>query len=173
MHSLPLGGSPRAVLFGTITIGLAQHETLLTIMPAFSKISNSFCTHVACFKGSVYGFWVIGRLSPVSISISIRGVFPISLESMENISLNSLHNSLMAFCCASVMSASCNSTFLCTSMSARDLINFFSVFSEIIFHFHSLSPSISLSSSNKMGEGSVEVSVTISDISKDWFCINP
>ena len=50
MQSLLLGGSPGAVHFGTITIGLAQGETLLTITPAFSKISNSFCTHVACFK---------------------------------------------------------------------------------------------------------------------------
>ena len=42
MQSLLLGGSPGAVLFGMITIGLAQGETLLTITPAFSKISNSF-----------------------------------------------------------------------------------------------------------------------------------
>ena len=47
------------------------------------------------------------------------------LESMEKISLNSLHNSLKALCWTSVMSASCNSTFLCTSISARDVINFF------------------------------------------------
>ena len=53
MHNLHLGGSPRAVLFGTTTIGLAQGETLLTITPAFSKISNSLCTHSVCFKGRV------------------------------------------------------------------------------------------------------------------------
>ena len=53
MQSLLLGGSPGAVLFGTITIGLAHGEILLTITPAFSKISNSFCTHVTCFKGRV------------------------------------------------------------------------------------------------------------------------
>ena len=41
MHNLHLGGSPGAVLFGTTTIGLAQGETLLTITPAFSNISNS------------------------------------------------------------------------------------------------------------------------------------
>ena len=38
------------ISFGTTTIGLAHGETLLTITPAFSKISNSFCTHSACFK---------------------------------------------------------------------------------------------------------------------------
>ena len=53
MQSLLLGGSPGAVLFGTITIGLAQGKALHTITPAFAKISNSFCTHVACFKGRV------------------------------------------------------------------------------------------------------------------------
>ena len=42
MHNLHLGGSPRAVLFGTTMIGLAQGETLLTITPAFSKISILF-----------------------------------------------------------------------------------------------------------------------------------
>ena len=56
-----------------------------------------------------------------------------SLKSMEKVSLNALHNSLKAFCCTSVTSASCNSTFLCTSMSAGDVINFFSLFSELIF----------------------------------------
>ena len=50
MHNLGLGGSPRAVLFGTTTIGLAQGETLLTITQAFSRISNSLCTHSVCFK---------------------------------------------------------------------------------------------------------------------------
>ena len=38
MQSLLLGGSHGAVFFGTITIGLAQGETLLTITLVFSKI---------------------------------------------------------------------------------------------------------------------------------------
>ena len=50
MNNLHLGHSPGAVLFGTTTIGLAQGDTLLTITPAFSKISNSLCTHSVCFK---------------------------------------------------------------------------------------------------------------------------
>ena len=89
------------------------------------------------------------------------------LESVEKMPLYSSHSFLKAFCCFSVMSASGKSTFLCTSISAGDIINFFSVYSNVILFFHSLSPSISLSSSNKMGKGSVEVLVVISDISKD------
>ena len=109
---------------------------------------------------------MIGKLLPVLISTSIKGVFPISLESMENIGLNSVHKSLNAFCWVSVMSASCNSTFLCTSMSAGEVINLFSLLYELIPPFCLWSTSLS-SSSNIIGEGSVEVSVTISDISRD------
>ena len=89
-----------------------------------------------------------------------------SLESTEKKSLNSLHNSLKAFCCSSETLGSCNSIFQCTSMSAGDVINLFSLLSETISSFWSWSTSISLSSSNKIGESSVEVSVTISDMSK-------
>ena len=94
---------------------------------------------------------MIGGLSPVSISISIKGVFPILLESVERMSLYSSHYSLKAFCCSYVTSASCKSTFLCMPISTGDVINFFSVYSNVISFFCSLSPSISLSSSNKMG----------------------
>ena len=90
-----------------------------------------------------------------------------SLESTEKISLNSLHNALKAFCCSSETLASCNLIFQCTSMSAGDVINFFSLLSEILSSTLPWSASISLSSSNKIGEGSVEVSVTILDISND------
>ena len=90
-----------------------------------------------------------------------------SLESTKKISLKSLHNALKAFCCSSETLASCNSIFQCTSMSAGDVINFFPLLSEIPSSLLSWSTSISLSSSNKIGEGSVEVSVTISDMSKD------
>ena len=58
-------------------------------------------------------------------------------------------------------------------MSAEDVINFFSLSSEITAFFSSWNLSISFSSSNKIGEGSVEISVTISDMSKDWFYIKP
>ena len=50
-------------------------------------------------------------------------------------SLNSVHKSLNAFGWVSVMSASCISTFLCTSMSTGEVINLFSLFSELILHF--------------------------------------
>ena len=90
-----------------------------------------------------------------------------SREFTEKISLNSLHNALKAFCCSSETLASCNSIFQCTFMSTGDVINFFSLFSEIISSFLSWRTSISLSYPNKISEGSVEVSVTISDISKD------
>ena len=113
-------------------MGLAQGETLLTITPAFSNISSSLCTHAVCFKGRVQGFWVIGKLSPVSISTSNKGFFPISPEYVENISLNSVHKSLKAFHWASVISASCNSTFLCISTLAGEVINLFSMFSLFI-----------------------------------------
>ena len=53
MHSLHLGGSPGAVVFGTTTIGLGQGDTLLTITLAFSNIFSSLCTHAVCFKGRV------------------------------------------------------------------------------------------------------------------------
>ena len=62
-----LGGSPGADCFGTMTMGLTHGETLLTIIPAFSKSSNSFCTQDACFNGKLYGLWHHGELSPVYI----------------------------------------------------------------------------------------------------------
>ena len=109
---------------------------------------------------------MICNLSPVSISTLIKGVFPISLESVENISQNSVHKSLEAFHWASVTSASCNSTFLCISMSAGEVINPFSIFSLSTSPSCSWSTSLS-SSSYIIGEGSVEVSVFISDKSND------
>ena len=90
-----------------------------------------------------------------------------SLESTEKISLNSVHTALKAFSCSSETLAYCNLIFQCTSMSAGDVINFYSLLSEILFSALSWSTSILLSSSNKIGDGSVEVSVTILDISND------
>ena len=55
-HNILLGGSPGALLFGMIAIGLAHRDTLLTITPAFSRIFSSHFTHFACFKGKLYGF---------------------------------------------------------------------------------------------------------------------
>ena len=75
-------------------------------------------------------------------------------------SLNSVHKSLKAFLWASVISASCNSTFLCTSILAGEVTNLFSLCS--LFTSPSCLQSTSLSSSSNMiGESSVEVSVII------------
>ena len=76
-----------------------------------------------------------------------------SFECTEKIFLNSLHNSLKVFCCSSETLASCNYIFRCTSMSVGDIINFFFLLSETVSSPWSWSTSISLSSSNKIGEG--------------------
>ena len=39
----------RTVPFGTTTIGPAQGDTLLAIIPAFSSVSNSFLPSLCCF----------------------------------------------------------------------------------------------------------------------------
>ena len=77
------------------------------------------------FQRKSIGFLVIGGPSPVLTSISIKGVFPISLESLEKMSLYSLHSSLKAFWCSFVTSASCKSTFLCMSISAGEVLTSF------------------------------------------------
>ena len=48
-HNLLLGGSPGCDILGTTTIGLTQGQTLLIVMPAFSK-----CTLAANFNCKVY-----------------------------------------------------------------------------------------------------------------------
>ena len=47
MHSLLCGCCAH---FGTTTMGLAQGETVQTIIPAFSIVSNSFYTKAVCFR---------------------------------------------------------------------------------------------------------------------------
>ena len=64
-----LGGSPGAVFLGTITRGLAHGDTVFDIIPAFSKISISSCTHCTCLRAKVYGLCVTGGLFSVGISI--------------------------------------------------------------------------------------------------------
>ena len=86
-----LGGSPGAVFFGTITMGLAHGDTLFAMIPAFSRISILSCTHCTCLRANVYGLCVIGGLSPVGMSIFSRGVLPKSAESLEKMSSNSEH----------------------------------------------------------------------------------
>ena len=66
-------------------MGLAHGDTLFAIIPAFSRISISSCTHCTCLRAKVYGLWVTGGLSPVGISIFKSGVFPKSAESLEKI----------------------------------------------------------------------------------------
>ena len=63
---------------GTTTIGLAHGDILLVITPARSRVSISLCTHWWCFKANVYGQELTGGLSPVSMSIVISCVLPIS-----------------------------------------------------------------------------------------------
>ena len=44
IHILLLGGLSGADFFGTITIGLAQGDTLQVMIPVLSNCSTSFCT---------------------------------------------------------------------------------------------------------------------------------
>ena len=108
--------------FGTITTGDAQGEMLLVMMSALSRVSISFFTHSACCNGNVYGLCAIGGLSPVSISISIRRVLPMSplpLDIMSSYSLQRLLNLSLVSC---VQDWSCRSTFLWEFTSAGDLM---------------------------------------------------
>ena len=63
----------------------AHGESLIVITSAFLSISSSSCTNVAYYKGNVYGFWELGGKSPVSMSILIVVVLPISEKSKEKI----------------------------------------------------------------------------------------
>ena len=123
MHIQCLGGSPGEVFLGTITMGLAQGDTLRTITPAFSSISISSHTHCTCFRAKVYGFWLTGGLSPVGMSILRRGVFPMSDESFEKISANSSHSSSKDFHASGGTSASLRIIGSQGSTSAGDFKN--------------------------------------------------
>ena len=68
-----------------------------------------------------------GGLFPVSISISISSVFPMSPLLLEIILSNRLHRSWNLPLVSSLIWASFKSTFLCVSMSAGDLIKFVAV----------------------------------------------
>ena len=78
-------------------MGLAHRDTLFAIIPAFSRISISSCTHCTCLRAKVYSLWVMGGLSPVGISIFKSGVFPKSAESLEKIVSNSETQILKCF----------------------------------------------------------------------------
>ena len=58
---------PGSVLFGTITIGLTQGETLYVITPTFSSVSNSFCAQSTCFNGrfisSLTNWWAVSSFN--------------------------------------------------------------------------------------------------------------
>ena len=121
-----LGGSPGAVFFGTITIGLAHGDTLFAMIPAFSKISISSCTHCTCLRARVYGLCVIGGLSPVGILYYIifnKGVLPKSAESLEKMSSYSEHKFSNASLCLGVTSASLSLMGSQGSISAGEVIN--------------------------------------------------
>ena len=118
-----LEGSPGAVFFGTITIGLAHGDTLFAMIPAFSKISISSCTHCTCLRARVYGLCVIGGLSPVGMSIFNKGVLPKSAESLEKMSSYSKHKFLNASLCLGVTSASLSLMGSQGSMSTGEVIN--------------------------------------------------
>ena len=68
----------------------------------------------------------MGGLSPVSISIVIKGVFPMSSGPFENMSSYSSHSLINCCLYLSGTFASSNTTFLCLSTSAGEVINFFS-----------------------------------------------
>ena len=68
-----------------------------------------------------------GGLFPVSMSISISSVFPMSLLLLEIILSNQLHRSWNLPLVSSLIWASFKSTFLCVSTSAGDLIKFVAV----------------------------------------------
>ena len=69
----------------------------------------------------------MGGLFPVSISISISSVFPMSPLLLELILSNRLHRSWNLPLVSSLIWASFKSTFLCVSTSAGDLIKFVAV----------------------------------------------
>ena len=68
-----------------------------------------------------------GGLFPVSISISISSVFPMSPLLLEIILSNGLHRSWNLPLVSSLIWVSFKSTFLCVSTSAGDLIKFVAV----------------------------------------------
>ena len=116
------GASPGAPFFGTITTGDAQGEMLFVMMSALSRVSISFFTHSACCRGNVYGLCAIGGLSPVSISISIRRVLPMSPLPLDIISSYSLQRLLNLSLVSCVQDWSCRSTFRWEFTSAGDLM---------------------------------------------------
>ena len=69
----------------------------------------------------------MGGLFPVSMSISISSVFPMSPLLLEIILSNQLHRSWNLPLVSSLIWASFKSTFLCVSTSAGDLIKFVAV----------------------------------------------
>ena len=69
----------------------------------------------------------MGGLFPVSMSISISSVFPMSPLLLEIILSNRLHRSWNLPLVSSLIWASFKSTFLCVSTSAGDLIKFVAV----------------------------------------------
>ena len=69
----------------------------------------------------------MGGLFPVSMSISISSVFPMSPLLLEIILSNQLHRSWNLPLVSSLIWAFFKSTFLCVSTSAGDLIKFVAV----------------------------------------------
>ena len=68
----------------------------------------------------MYGFWNMGGWSPVSISIVIRLVLPISSLFFEKTSGKSLHNSSNCCMVSSITSLLCSFTFLCALTSTGE-----------------------------------------------------
>ena len=80
----------------------------------------------------------MGGLFPVSMSISISSVFPMSPLLLEIILSNRLHRSWNLPLVSSLIWASFKSTFLCVSTSAGDLIKFVAVVRtlwRLVFYF--------------------------------------
>ena len=67
MQRCYLGGSSGTDHFGTMTIGLVHGETLLTIIHAFSKSSNCFCSQDACLMANYMVFAYGGIITSIYI----------------------------------------------------------------------------------------------------------
>ena len=117
-------------------MGLAHGDTLFAMIPAFSKISISSCTHCTCLRAK--SVWPLGNGRVIScgyIHFQKWGLSK-SAESLEKMVSNSEHRSSNAFLCSGVTSASLNLMGSRGSMSAGEVIKtFFISFQDFLLHF--------------------------------------
>ena len=87
MHNFLRCISPRYGFLDTTTIGFAQDETLLTMMPAFLVVPILFGPMENVVMVVHRAFSCAGALSPVSVSIIIKPILSMLDESTEDTSL--------------------------------------------------------------------------------------